>query len=473
MNDLIKGIEIDSQEAEEILMNAGNERINKAHKDGDLHPNGKWYWNASVNGGKGDWRVIKKTTSSKPVSTTTPKSTSTTDKPTAKGKQSTQAVNKITYMELKSDENTLSNSPDTQTKKILAAKYGVNSMKSEEIRKEVLRQLCEFHKKKTTFGPEDVMWFNKYWDYPSSPQKLRQAFKDESDEFLEFYKKFEEARYDAMPPRQRFHSISGKSLSRSIKALENIINDRKNENDSELKELLKNLNNETKTFHDGYIKRIEKYHSEYFDNLEKMKDFKQSDFLSFFGVMNPQKYRHIADKMKSRSWYSGLKTSDMNIWYKFHSDTSKPYTSSEKSITVFGQKYEPQEIRVATSAHAPGSEQIPASLPSKQAIDYSNAVSMMKTMFKFDKKKYVDKMKLDAEHKYQMDMMTVADKVRQMSMNESNLSVKSIKTSVKGFDIYVSDGVKTIYARSIYAAENSAFVAPHFRFIVTDRTNMK
>ena len=108
-----------------------------------------------------------------------------------------------------------------------------------------------------------------------------------------------------------------------------------------------------------------------------------------------------------------------------------------------------------------------------QAIDYSNAVSMMKTMFKFDKKKYVDKMKLDAEHKYQMDMMTVADKVRQMSMNESNLSVKSIKTFVKGFDIYVSDGVKTIYARSIYVAENSAFVAPHFRFIVTDRTNMK
>ena len=58
-------------------------------------------------------------------------------------------------------------------------------------------------------------------------------------------------------------------------------------------------------------------------------------------------------------------------------------------------------------------------------------------------------------------------------MDESKLSVKSIKTSVKGFDIYVSDCSKTIYARSIYAAENSVFVAPHFRFIVTDRTNMK
>ena len=82
-------------------------------------------------------------------------------------------------------------------------------------------------------------------------------------------------------------------------------------------------------------------------------------------------------------------------------------------------------------------------------------------------------MKLDAEKKYQSDMMVVADKVRQMHMNERNLSVKSIKTSVKGFDIVVSDGEKKIYARSIYAAENSVFVVPHFRFIVTDRTNMK
>lgn len=474
MDELMKGIEIGSvKDAEEILMNAGKERLTKAHKDGDLHPNGKWYWKSSANGGKGDWRVIKKTTSSKPAAAPASKSTNPTSKTTSKGTQSTQAVKKISYAELVGDENTLSNSPNAQTKKMLAAKYGVDSMKSDEIRKEVLRQLNEFHKTKTTFTDSDVKWFNKYWDYPSSPQKLRQAFKDEPNEFLEYYKKVEEARYEAMPPRQRFHSISGKSLDRTIRALENIINDRKNENDSELKELLKNLNKETKAFHDGYIKRIEEYHSRYFDNLEKMKDFKASDFLSFFGTMSKQKYNYISERMSKRSWYSGLKTSEMNLWYSYHSDTSKPYTSSLKPIKVFGQEVVPQEIRVATSAHMPGSEKIPASLPSKQAVDYKNAVSVMKSMFQFNKKKYVDKMKLDAEHKYQSDMMVVADKVRQMHMDESNLSVKSIKTSVKGFDIYVSDGSKTIYARSIYAAENSVFVAPHFRFIVTDRTNMK
>ena len=34
------------------------EDIEKAHKDGDLHPNGKWVWASSAAGGKGDWRTL-------------------------------------------------------------------------------------------------------------------------------------------------------------------------------------------------------------------------------------------------------------------------------------------------------------------------------------------------------------------------------------------------------------------------------
>ena len=43
--DLIKDINIqDVNVAEGILKSAGSEKLfNKAHKQGDLHPNGKWY----------------------------------------------------------------------------------------------------------------------------------------------------------------------------------------------------------------------------------------------------------------------------------------------------------------------------------------------------------------------------------------------------------------------------------------------
>ena len=37
----------------------GNEDLEKAHKVGDIHPNGKWVW-TQLPSGKFDWRVIKK-----------------------------------------------------------------------------------------------------------------------------------------------------------------------------------------------------------------------------------------------------------------------------------------------------------------------------------------------------------------------------------------------------------------------------
>lgn len=34
--------------------------LEKAHNHGEVHSNGKWYWESSANRGKGDWRTIKR-----------------------------------------------------------------------------------------------------------------------------------------------------------------------------------------------------------------------------------------------------------------------------------------------------------------------------------------------------------------------------------------------------------------------------
>lgn len=52
------------EKSEDLLEKAEDNDIEKAkHQDGDIHPNGKWVWRASANGGKGDWRVAKKESS--------------------------------------------------------------------------------------------------------------------------------------------------------------------------------------------------------------------------------------------------------------------------------------------------------------------------------------------------------------------------------------------------------------------------
>lgn len=50
-NNILKGFNSD-------LMKGFDDELEKAHKDGDLHPNGKWVWVSSAAGGKGDWRKI-------------------------------------------------------------------------------------------------------------------------------------------------------------------------------------------------------------------------------------------------------------------------------------------------------------------------------------------------------------------------------------------------------------------------------
>lgn len=56
----INPFEIEAYKSE--LTKAELDEFEKAkHQDGDMHPNGKWVWRSSANGGKGDWRVAKKT----------------------------------------------------------------------------------------------------------------------------------------------------------------------------------------------------------------------------------------------------------------------------------------------------------------------------------------------------------------------------------------------------------------------------
>ncbi len=45
--------------SQENISKAYDDEFNKAHKVGDIHPNGKWVW-TEIKPGKFDWRVIKK-----------------------------------------------------------------------------------------------------------------------------------------------------------------------------------------------------------------------------------------------------------------------------------------------------------------------------------------------------------------------------------------------------------------------------
>lgn len=83
--DEVNPFEMEAYKSE--LTKAELDEFEKAkHQDGDMHPNGKWVWRQSANGGKGDWRVAKpggsKATAGSTAATTSNKVHSSTSKQT-------------------------------------------------------------------------------------------------------------------------------------------------------------------------------------------------------------------------------------------------------------------------------------------------------------------------------------------------------------------------------------------------------
>lgn len=84
--DEVNPFEMEAYKSE--LTKAELDEFEKAkHQDGDMHPNGKWVWRQSANGGKGDWRVAKPSRgggSSKTTSSSSSSDSKTTKVPAIK-----------------------------------------------------------------------------------------------------------------------------------------------------------------------------------------------------------------------------------------------------------------------------------------------------------------------------------------------------------------------------------------------------
>lgn len=81
--------------------------LEKAHNHGDVHSNGKWYWESSANGGKGDWRTIKG------AGKATPAATAAKPQPKAEEKKEDDKKTAITAKQAFADVQSLN--PSTST----------------------------------------------------------------------------------------------------------------------------------------------------------------------------------------------------------------------------------------------------------------------------------------------------------------------------------------------------------------------
>lgn len=131
------------------------------HQDGDMHPNGKWVWRQSANGGKGDWRVAK----------TGNKNVENSENISSEKQQSVKPKKSVEEFARETDDKTLKNAAQSGDEKIrIAAKKELDRRKTEHLGVDEVKSDYKQNSKKKGTGDFDELSsaktqleVNKFW----------------------------------------------------------------------------------------------------------------------------------------------------------------------------------------------------------------------------------------------------------------------------------------------------------------------
>lgn len=370
------------------------------------------------------------------------------------------------FEEAKQDMNTVRDAMDKKTKVAIADKYGIKSAKAGEIIAGIWNLLNTVHKSKSPneYTDEDFQIWWSCFDGPTSSVALKKALDGEKIEWCEFVlNKAHELVFNGK--RGDYWMRAQRSFEKYINSL---LNKDKNSKDVNLQNLIATLMEKTKEFHDNYIENVKLWSKRKYESLLQMKDFKIEDYMSIFGTIDRETLIRAGKGDRSVNYI--IDRSD--FWRHFH-PYSEEYTA-KKDVVIFGATYEAKTIRKPVTkgsysmrdlALATGEEF--ADIPSKNALRRQAEVLMFNAKYKWNLKDYTEDNVKTAEDKFKSDIMAIAEKVRRMNMEEALLELLSIESDPKHYDITLTDGKKTVHARSIFAAEFSEKVTPHYRFIIT------
>lgn len=369
----------------------------------------------------------------------------------------------FTYEQINNDIEAVKDAENKAKKVAIASKYGIQSAKIGEIVSQLYMIGNNKHKSKnpSQYDDEDFMMWWRCFDGPVSTVALRKALANEKIEWIEFVKNKAEELIFSQWTKGRYHYKMEESFR---KAIRNFINADKNAKDTDRINLIATLKEKTKDFHDEYINVVRQWSDKRFNDLEQLKDFEWGDFMSLFGTIN----RDVVVK-RENCLIRNVGVPD-SVYYACFSYKSKEYTCPVNRLTLFNEKYEAKQVRVATKESYSLRDKNPetyADIPNKNAVRYYNYMTELKFKYKWNKDRYIEDQVTRAENKYNADIEVISDRVRKMKLDEDSIDVLSIESDPKHYDITLTDGNRTVHARSIFAAQFSFLVSPHYRFIIT------
>ena len=325
------------------------------------------------------------------------------------------------------DYDILDDYPTMAQKKEIALKYGIESKKVKEIEHEILLQMRALRFEKKEFDNMDVRFYYRL----DVPEKTK--LQAESTEFVmflkdRFFKRMQERKLDkkvslAKIKDWNYHlSWADRSLILDYLKCIDILDSRdvnKIETKKAKEEIIEGIRlqlvSQTKEFYEQYLNDAEAWAANTYDSAPK-----RLEYLT-------EKRRNLKIKMDE-------------------------VTERLKSEHGWRYVYEPEYKELEESNSR-----------------LSKSINELKMILNKTKVDFIRENREDAENTFNRNIANLAEKLYAKEFEFSKITVNSISNDPKLFELEVTDGNITLYARSIWAAEWSDKMIPHFRFIITNR----
>lgn len=307
-------------------------------------------------------------------------------------------------------------------KKALAAKYGT-SIKCKDIQTAVLLKLQKIRQSKTEFTNDDLLDFGRMSD---NDTKYLESLKNENTEFVKFVLSSWEARLKEKKDLFRWANLKSfsellfspneKWLIKRYQKIREELDSRNPEKveavakeKASIDEINSKLTVELEDFKTEYLKRVEAHASIAYDELPSVIESLTKKLI----VLR----KEYDDKRKE--------TRNYNITWSYY------------------QRVEKQKREISK----------------KKAI-----LKMYPT-----KESFIAACLKDALLTFRGNVNALAMRVYEKDFIVEKIKVSNVKDDPKIFKMFIEDGTKKLYCRSILAAQFSDKMVPHFRFIMTDR----
>ena len=329
--------------------------------------------------------------------------------------------------EMIADYTILGDYPTMTQKKELALKYGIESKKVKEIEHEILLQMRALRFNKKEFDNTDIRFYYKL----DVPEKTKIA--GESTEFIMFlkdyfFKRMQERKLDKKVSMAKirdwnyYMTAADRSLILDYLKCVDVLDSRdvdKVETKKAKEEIIEGIRlqlvSQTKEFYEQYLADAEAWATKTYDSA-------------------PERLKYLTEKRQN---------------LKIKMDEVEARLKAEKG---WGYLYEPEYKELSGSVNK-----------------LSRSINELNMILNKTKVDFIRENREDAENTFNGNIANLAEKLYEKEFEFSKIKVNSISKDPKLFELEVTDGNITLYARSIWAAEYSDKMIPHFRFIITNR----